>query len=64
MILDTSGIGDNLLDNRALMGVAGTEPFKWTGEKNPSLEVQCGPRVSPRVLMRTDPDSTKGVCWT
>jgi cytochrome c peroxidase len=50
---DTSGIGDNLLDNRSLMGVAGTEPFKWTG-KNPSLEVQCGPRFA-KVLMRTDP---------
>ncbi len=50
---DTSGIGDNLLDNRSLLGVAGTEPFKWTG-KNPSLEVQCGPRFA-RVLMRTDP---------
>jgi YVTN family beta-propeller protein len=50
---DTSGIGDNLLDNRSLMGVAGTEPFKWSG-KNPSLEVQCGPRFA-KVLMRTDP---------
>lgn len=50
---DTSGIGDNFLDNRSLLGVAGTEPFKWTG-KNPSLEVQCGPRFA-KVLMRTDP---------
>jgi YVTN family beta-propeller protein len=50
---DGDGIGDNLLDNRSLQGVAGTEPFKWTG-KNPSLEVQCGPRFA-RVLMRTDP---------
>jgi len=50
---DTTGIGDNLLDNRSLMGVAGTEPFKWNG-KNPSLEVQCGPRFA-KVLMRTDP---------
>jgi YVTN family beta-propeller protein len=50
---DTSGIGDNLLDNRSLMGVAGTEPFKWNG-KNPTLEVQCGPRFA-KVLMRTDP---------
>ncbi len=50
---DTSGIGDNLLDNRSLLGVAGTEPFKWNG-KNPSLEVQCGPRFA-KVLMRTDP---------
>jgi len=50
---DGDGIGDNLLDNRSLQGVASTGPFKWNG-KNPSLEIQCGPRFS-RVLMRTDP---------
>ena len=50
---DTSGLGDNFLDNRSLHGVAGTAPFKWNG-KNPSLAVQCGPRFA-RVLMRTDP---------
>jgi cytochrome c peroxidase len=50
---DTSGIGDNLIDNRSLLGVAGTEPFKWNG-KNASLEIQCGPRFA-KVLMRTDP---------
>ena len=49
---DGAGIGDNLLDNRSLLGVAGTEPFKWNG-KNPSLEVQCGPRFA-KVLMRTE----------
>jgi hypothetical protein len=57
---DGDGIGDNLLDNRTLQGIAGTEPFKWTG-KNPSLEIQCGPRFA-RVLMRTDaipPDELK-----
>ncbi len=50
---DGDGIGDNLLDNRSLQGVAGTWPFKWSG-KNPSLKVQCGPRFA-KVLMRTDP---------
>lgn len=50
---DGAGIGDSLLDNRSLLGVAGTEPFKWNG-KNPSLEVQCGPRFA-KVLMRTEP---------
>lgn len=50
---DGDGIGDNLLDNRSLQGVAGTGPFKWNG-KNPSLEVQCGPRFA-KVLMRTEP---------
>lgn len=50
---DGDGIGDNMLDNRSLQGVAGTNPFKWNG-KNPSIEVQCGPRFA-KVLMRTDP---------
>jgi DNA-binding beta-propeller fold protein YncE len=50
---DGDGIGDNLLDNRSLQGIAGTKPFKWIGT-NPSLEVQCGPRFA-RVLMRTQP---------
>jgi cytochrome c peroxidase len=50
---DGDGIGDNLLDNRSLQGVAGTGPFKWNG-KNPTLEIQCGPRFA-KVLMRTDP---------
>jgi hypothetical protein len=50
---DGDGIGDNLLDNRSLQGVAGTGPFKWNG-KNASLEVQCGPRFA-KVLMRTEP---------
>jgi DNA-binding beta-propeller fold protein YncE len=50
---DGDGVGDNLLDNRTLQGLAGTWPFKWNG-KNPSLSVQCGPRFA-KVLMRTDP---------
>lgn len=50
---DGDGIGDNLLDNRSLQGVAGTGPFKWNG-RNPTLEVQCGPRFA-KVLMRTEP---------
>lgn len=50
---DGDGIGDNFLDNRSLLGVAGTAPFKWNG-KNPSLEIQCGPRFA-KVLMRTEP---------
>jgi cytochrome c peroxidase len=50
---DGSGIGDSLLDNRSLCGVAGTDPFKWNG-KNPTLQFQDGPRFA-RVLMRTDP---------
>jgi YVTN family beta-propeller protein len=54
---DGDGVGDNLLDNRSLRGLAGTWPFKWVGS-NPSLEVQCGPRFA-KVLMRTDPFDDK-----
>jgi YVTN family beta-propeller protein len=50
---DGDGIGDNMLDNRSLQGLAGSWPFKWNG-KNPSLKVQCGPRFA-KVLMRTEP---------
>jgi len=47
------GVGRNILDNRSLLGLAGTAPFKWNG-KNRSLFDQCGPRFA-RVLTRSDP---------
>lgn len=39
------GMGRNLVDNRTLRGIAGTEPYKWSG-KNPTLERQEGPRAA------------------
>ena len=54
---DIDGIGRNIVDNRNLQGLAGTEPFKWTG-LNPSLRVQCGPRFA-KVLTRSDPFGEK-----
>lgn len=50
---DIDGIGRDILDNRSLQGIAGTAPFKWNG-KNPSLQVQCGPRFA-KVLTRAAP---------
>jgi Uncharacterized conserved protein len=50
---DIDGLGRNLVDNRSLLGVAGTRPLKWNG-KNPSLFAQCGFRFA-LVLTRTDP---------
>lgn len=47
------GVGQNILDNRSLRGLQGTDPFKWNG-KNPSIDVQCGPRFA-LVLTRSDP---------
>lgn len=49
---EIDGIGRNLLLNRSLRGVAGTDPFKWVGS-NPTLERQCGPRFA-MVLSRAD----------
>jgi hypothetical protein len=54
---DLDGVGRNIVDNRNLQGLAGTEPFKWIGS-NPSLRVQCGPRFA-KVLTRSDPFSEK-----
>jgi YVTN family beta-propeller protein len=47
------GVGRNLLDNRSLLGIADTAPFKWNG-KNKSLHEQCGPRFA-KVLTMADP---------
>lgn len=50
---DIDGIGRNIVLNRSLLGVRGTEPFKWIG-LNPTLERQCGARFA-MVLTRADP---------
>src|SRR5262249_46647782 len=34
----------DIVDNRLLEHVEGTEPFKWNGG-NPNLETECGPRT-------------------
>ena len=45
------------MDNRSLLGLRGTNPFKWTG-LNPGLADQCGPRFA-KVLTRADPFSPR-----
>jgi YVTN family beta-propeller protein len=42
--LEPDGFGIDIVDNRLLEDVAGTEPFKWNGG-NPDLETECGPRT-------------------
>ncbi|MEW6744390.1 MAG: beta-propeller fold lactonase family protein [Planctomycetota bacterium] len=39
------GIGQNLVDNRTMRGIADTGPFKWSG-KNPTIARQEGPRAA------------------
>lgn len=42
--LEPDGFGKDIVDNRLLEELAGTEPFKWNGG-NPDLPTECGPRV-------------------
>jgi YVTN family beta-propeller protein len=51
--LEPDGLGRNIVDNRSLLGLRGTAPFKWNG-KNTSLYMQCGIRFA-RFLTRSEP---------
>ena len=42
--LEPDGFGVDIVDNRLIEDLSGTEPFKWNGG-NPSLTVECGPRT-------------------
>jgi len=42
--LEPDGFGQDIVDNRSLEDLAGTEPFKWNGG-NPDMPTECGPRT-------------------
>lgn len=42
--LEPDGFGKDVVDNRLIEDLRGTEPFKWNGA-NPTLAVECGPRT-------------------
>ncbi len=42
--LEPDGFGRDIVDNRLLENLAGTEPFKWNGG-NPDMPTECGPRT-------------------
>ncbi len=50
---EPDGLGRNLVDNRTLLEIDGTAPFKWDG-KNTSMYMQCGIRFA-RFLTRVEP---------
>ncbi|MFQ5876895.1 MAG: hypothetical protein ACE5JH_04265 [Acidobacteriota bacterium] len=54
---EPDGLGRNIVDNRSLLGLARTGPFKWNG-KNTSLYMQCGVRFA-RFLTRSEPFSPR-----
>lgn len=51
--LEPDGLGRNIVDNRTLLDIRDTGPFKWNG-KNTSLYMQCGIRFA-RFLTRVEP---------
>lgn len=42
--LEPDGFGVDIVDNRAMEDLMGTEPFKWNGG-NPDMPTECGPRT-------------------
>ena len=54
---EPDGLGTSIVDNRTLLGIGETGPFKWNG-KNTSLYMQCGIRFA-RFLTRSQPFSVE-----
>jgi YVTN family beta-propeller protein len=50
---EPDGPGRDILDNRSLLGISSTGPFKWNG-RNTSMFMQCGIRFA-RILTRLEP---------
>ena len=42
--LEPDGLGKDIVDNRSLENLSGTEPFKWNGG-NADMPTECGPRT-------------------
>jgi len=42
--LEPDGFGRDIVDNRMIEALKGTEPYKWNGG-NPNLPTECGPRT-------------------
>jgi YVTN family beta-propeller protein len=42
--LEPDGFGVDIVDNRSIEDLGGTEPFKWNGG-NPNMATECGPRT-------------------
>ena len=42
--LEPDGFGKDIVDNRSIEDLTGTEPFKWNGG-NPNMPTECGPRT-------------------
>ncbi len=49
--LEPDGFGVDIVDNRSIENLMGTQPYKWNGG-NPDLPTECGPRTEKYVFRR------------
>jgi len=54
--LEPDGFGKDIVDNRSLEDLSGTEPFKWNGG-NPNMATECGPRTEKFIYRSQSFDS-------
>jgi YVTN family beta-propeller protein len=54
--LEPDGFGKDIVDNRSIEDLSGTEPFKWNGG-NPNIATECGPRTEKFIYRSQSYDS-------
>jgi YVTN family beta-propeller protein len=54
--LEPDGFGKDIVDNRSIEDLSGTEPFKWNGG-NPNMATECGPRTEKFIYRSQSFDS-------
>ena len=54
--LEPDGFGKDIVDNRSIEDLSGTEPFKWNGG-NPNMATECGPRTEKYIYRSQSFDS-------
>ncbi len=57
-VLETPQLGRDVVENRTLLAIAETSPFKWNG-KNPDLATQDGPRTAMYIFRSQGFSSTE-----
>jgi YVTN family beta-propeller protein len=60
--LEPDGFGKDIVDNRSLENLAGTEPFKWNGG-NPDMPTECGPRTEKFFFRSQSFNRSNSLTW-
>jgi YVTN family beta-propeller protein len=56
--LEPDGFGADIVDNRSIESLMGTQPYKWNGG-NPDLPTECGPRTEKYFYRSQSFDTTQ-----